>query len=100
MWAVENSDLQLLIRTAKQLTVWLVPIKHRGERWYQMELEVADVDERGLLISARKNPRRWKSLNKAVEFTETTFPVTALHILIVPQTQPAAKKGASKKARA
>lgn len=84
MWAVEESDLRLLIRTAKQLAVWLIPIQHRGQRWYQMEFEVADIDERGLLISARKNPRRWKSLNRATEFVETTFPVTELRIATVP----------------
>ena len=85
MWAVEENDLQLLIRTAKQLSVWLVPIQHRGQRWYQMEFEVADLNERGLLISARKNPRRWKSLNRATEFVEATFPVTELRITTVPQ---------------
>lgn len=86
MWAVEENDLRLLIRTAKQLTVWLVPIKHRGQRWYQMEFEVEDLEERGLLISARKNPRRWKSLNKAIEFVEATFPVTELRVATSPQS--------------
>ena len=85
MWAVEENDLRLLIRTAKQLTVWLVPIQHRGQRWYQMEFEVADLNERGLLISARKNPRRWKSLNRATEFVEMTIPVTELRITTIPQ---------------
>ena len=85
MWAVEESDLRLLIRTAKQLAVWLVPIQHRGQRWYQMEFEVADLTERGLLISARKNPRRWKSLNRATEFVEATFPVTELRITTILQ---------------
>ncbi len=85
MWAVEENDLRLLIRTAKPLTVWLVPIKHRGQRWYQMEFDVGDLNERGLLISARKNPRRWKSLNKATDYVEATFPVTELHITTTPQ---------------
>lgn len=85
MWIVEENDLQLLIRTAKQPSVWLVPIQHRGQRWYQMEFEVADLNERGLLISARKNPRRWKSLNRATEFVEATFPVTELYITTIPQ---------------
>lgn len=85
MWIVEENDLQLLIRTAKQLSVWLVPIQHRGQRWYQMEFEVADLNERGLLISVRKNLRRWKSLNRATEFVEATFPVTELYITTIPQ---------------
>ena len=93
MWAVEENDLRLLIRTAKQLAVWLVPIKHRGQRWYQMEFEVGDLDERGLLISARKNPRRWKSLNKAIEFVEVTFPVTELRIATTPLSAAGKAKG-------
>ena len=97
MWAVEENDLRLLIRTAKQLSVWLVPIKHRGQRWYQMELVVADLDERGLLISARKNPRRWKSLNKAVGFVEVTFPVTELRIATSPQSAAAKAKTKAKR---
>jgi hypothetical protein len=93
MWAVEENDLRLLIRTAKQLSVWLVPIKHRGQRWYQMEFEVGDLEERGLLISARKNPRRWKSLNKAIEFVEVTFPVTELRVTTSPQSGKAKAAG-------
>ena len=97
MWAVEENDLRLLIRTAKQLTVWLVPIQHRGQRWYQMEFEVADLNERGLLISARKNPRRWKSLNRATEFVEATIPVTELRIATIPQGATAGRSKARRR---
>ena len=74
MLALQIGDLGLLRKTASRLTLRLVPAQHRKTWWYQLEIYIEGAPEPGLLFSARKNPRRWKTLNKAVAFVEQTLP--------------------------
>lgn len=74
MWAINHSDLPFFIQNERRITgLWLVPITNRGSRWYQLELEVQGMTDRGHLLSLRKKPRAWSSLNKAMEFIEEHF---------------------------
>ena len=94
MLALQIGDLALLRKTASKLTLTLVPTQYRKAWWYQLEIHIEGAPEPGLLFSARKNPRRWKTLNKAVAFVEQTLPeVRAIGVV----TRPGAKK---RKARA
>ncbi|MHB8562413.1 MAG: hypothetical protein ACYDDA_00435 [Acidiferrobacteraceae bacterium] len=74
MLALQIGDLELLRKTASKLTLTLVPTQYRKAWWYQLEIHIEGAPEPGLLFSARKNPRRWKTLNKAVAFVEQTLP--------------------------
>jgi hypothetical protein len=89
MLALQIGDLELLRKTASKLTLTFVPTQYRKAWWYQLEIHIEGAPEPGLLFSARKNPRRWKTLNKAVAFVEQTLP-DVRHVGVV--TRPGRKK--------
>lgn len=73
MALLTQKDLSVLARTkAKIKTIYLVPIDADGKRHYEIHLEVEGKIgiERCQMITAKNEPQRWSSLNRAVEMLE------------------------------
>lgn len=73
MALLTQKDLTVLARTKANIkTIFLVPIDADGKRHYEIHIEVEGKKgiEHCQMITAKNEPQRWSSLNRAVEMLE------------------------------
>ncbi len=61
----------------KFVSVRMEPVRYKDEWWYEMHLFVEGVEEPMVLITQRRQVRRFKSLDKAVGLVKASLPEIA-----------------------
>jgi len=84
MALLKQRDLEMLVKTKASIkTIVLKPVKTIDEKIkYEIRIDIENDQgiEECLLITAKNEPQRWSSLNKAVEMLEDLTEANLFHV--------------------
>lgn len=69
----QHSDLLWLAKCKIPVSVVLVPVKHKGDTWYQMCVDPHGAAQAATLLNRSGIPRQWKNLSAAIRFVARTL---------------------------
>ena len=73
MLTTQHSDLLWLAKCNIPVSIVLTPVKHKGETWYQMQVEPHGAARSATLLNRSGAPRQWKNLSAAIRFVARTL---------------------------
>lgn len=73
MLTTQHSDLLWLAKCNIPVSIVLTPVKHKGETWYQMQVEPHGAAHSATLLNRSGAPRQWKNLSAAIRFVARTL---------------------------
>ena len=73
MLTTQHSDLLWLAKCNIPVSIVLTPVKHKGETWYQMQVEPHGAARSATLLNRSGGPRQWKNLSAAIRFVARTL---------------------------
>lgn len=73
MLTTQHSDLLWLAKCNIPVSIILTPVKHKGETWYQMQVEPHGAARSATLLNRSGAPRQWKNLSAAIRFVARTL---------------------------
>ncbi len=69
----QHSDLLWLAKCKIPVSVVLIPVKHKGDTWYQMCVDPHGAAQAATLLNRSGVPRQWKNLSAAIRFVARTL---------------------------
>lgn len=72
MFKIQQSGLILLSELGVNFDIECSPVHHKNQQWWQLEVltNKEGIKDRGILCTAKNEPRYFKQLNSITEFLE------------------------------